>query len=273
MKIAELFDVRGLATVVTGGANGIGLACAEVMIDNGARVTVLDRDPKALERATALLRPRSPDFAAEDVEVTDRAAVRAAMDRAAARYGRLDVVFANAGLGGSPGFLTLTGERNPEGAIENIPEEHWRSFIGANLLSMIYTVQAAIPHMKKQASGSIVVTTSLAAIKVETFAGAPYPAAKAGAAHLVRQLALELAGYNIRVNAIAPGAVATGNRGGRMLSDPVVRGRFENTNPMHHIALPAELQGIALYLASPASGYMTGTQLSIDGGGAAGMAD
>ncbi len=273
MKIAELFDVRGAATVITGGASGIGFACAEVMVDNGARVTILDRDRDALGRAKAALQPRSAHFATDLADVTDRAAVKAAVDRAAERYGRLDVVFANAGISGGPGFLAITGERNPAGAIENIPEGHWRQNLSGNLLSVVYTLQAAIPHMKKQGDGgSIIVTTSLAALKTENFVGSAYVAAKAGAAHLVRQTALELARHNIRVNAIAPGSFLTSIGGGRM-HDPVVRRRFENANPMHRMASTEEIKGLALYLASPASGYVTGTQMSIDGGASAGMAD
>jgi NAD(P)-dependent dehydrogenase (short-subunit alcohol dehydrogenase family) len=126
--------------------------------------------------------------------------------------------------------------------------------------------------MRKQRSGSIVVTTSVAALKVENFVCTPYLVAKAGAAHLVRQVALELAKDNIRVNAMAPGSFLTGIGGGRMAA-PEVQKRFAAANPMGRMAVPDEIKGLALYLASPASRYMTGAQLAIDGGGSLGLAD
>jgi NAD(P)-dependent dehydrogenase (short-subunit alcohol dehydrogenase family) len=272
MKIAELFDVRGLATVVTGGASGIGLACAQVMAANGARVCVIDRDAEALARAAVTLGESSEDVRTELADVADEAAIDAAIDRAAAHFGALDVVFINAGIGGGPGYMQVTGGRNPQGAIEAIPESLWREIVAVNLGSVFLTLRAAARHMRPRGKGSIIVTTSVAAVKTENFVGSAYVAAKAGAAHLVRQVALEFARYNIRVNAIAPGSVVTGIGGGRM-ADPEVRARYAKANPLHRMASPDELMGLALYLASPASSYVTGAQLVIDGGGSAGMAE
>jgi NAD(P)-dependent dehydrogenase (short-subunit alcohol dehydrogenase family) len=272
MKIAELFDVRGLATVVTGGASGIGLACASVMLANGARVVVLDRDAEALARARVSLREFSDDVETVLADVANRPSLEAAFDEAVARFGALDVVFANAGVGGGPGYLRHDGARNPAGAIEAIPESLWREIIATNLGSVFLTLQAAARLMRPQRRGSIIVTTSVAAVKTESFVGSSYVAAKAGAAHLVRQVALELAKFNIRVNAIAPGAVVTNIGGGRM-ADPEVRAGYANANPLHRMASPDELMGLALYLASPASSYVTGAQLVIDGGASAGMAE
>lgn len=269
MKIAELFDVRGRATVITGGASGIGLACAEVMRDNGARVCIVDCDRAALARAAEALGGPSADVLAEYADVTDRASVAAAVDRAAEHFGGLDVAFVNAGMSGGPGFLTLDGERSAEGAIEAIPEAHWRTVVEANLGSVMFTVQAVARHMRPRRRGSIIVTTSVAAVKTENFVGSAYVAAKAGAAHLVRQVALELARDGVRVNAMAPGSFVTGLGGGRM-SQPEVQARFARANPLNRMATPDEIKGLALFLASPASSYVTGAQLLVDGGGAAG---
>ncbi len=111
MKVDRLFDVRGRAIVVTGAASGIGLACAEVMVANGARVTLLDRDIVALDAAVGRLGSDGGDVRGVVVDVTDRAAVDAAMGAAARAHGGPDVVFANAGIGGGPGFMTLDGRR------------------------------------------------------------------------------------------------------------------------------------------------------------------
>jgi NAD(P)-dependent dehydrogenase (short-subunit alcohol dehydrogenase family) len=123
--------------------------------------------------------------------------------------------------------------------------------------------------MKKQRSGRIIITTSIASSRNQGWVGTPYMPAKAGAAHLVRQAALELARYNITVNAIAPGAFATNIGGGRLKSEPV-RHAMSQRIPLGRVADPAEIKGLALFLASPASGFMTGAEIPIDGGSSLG---
>jgi NAD(P)-dependent dehydrogenase (short-subunit alcohol dehydrogenase family) len=271
VRAQELFDVEGTAVVVTGAASGIGLACARVLAANGARVTLLDKDSAGLDRALRDM-PEGADARPEVVDVTDRAALDRAFDAAAEARGRIDVVFANAGIGGGPGFLGLDGERRPDGAFESISDERWDAVVAAHLTSVFWTIQAAVRHMKPQGGGRIIVTTSIAALKTEAVIGAPYMAAKAGAAHLVRQAALELARYNILVNAIAPGPFLTNISGGR-LRHPEVRKHHERLSPLKRMAMPEEIMGLALFLASPAAGYITGAQMVIDGGATLGLAD
>jgi NAD(P)-dependent dehydrogenase (short-subunit alcohol dehydrogenase family) len=271
MSAAALFDVSGLATVVTGGASGLGLAYAEVMAENGARVTIMDANGKVLGEVVERFRKAGLDVRSEVVDVTDRTALEESFDATARHYGGLDVVFANAGIGGGPGFLKLDGERNPERALENIPNELWDRVIAVDLTSLFATLQASARHMKRQ-SGRIIVTTSISAIRAETYVAAPYVAAKAGAAQLVRQAALELARYNVTVNAIAPGPFVTNISGGR-LKDPAVRAPFERFAPLHRVGEPADIKGLALFLASPAAALITGAQIVIDGGATLGMAD
>lgn len=272
MRAEQLFDVSGTAAIVTGAASGIGLACAKVLAANGARVTLMDRDATRLDAAMADAGGNGPSVRCAVVDVTDRAALDCAFDAAAEAYGRIDVVFANAGIGGGPGFLTLQGQRNSDNAIENLASERWDGNIASNLSSVFWTIQAAVRHMKPQGGGRIIVTTSIAALKTEAVVGTPYLAAKAGAAHLVRQAALELARYNILVNAIAPGPFLTNISGGRM-HDPAVRGHHERVTPLKRMASPDEIMGLALFLASPAASYMTGAQVVIDGGATLGFAD
>jgi NAD(P)-dependent dehydrogenase (short-subunit alcohol dehydrogenase family) len=273
MKSAQLFDVSGLATIVTGAASGIGLAYAEVMADNGARVTLLDKDNASLDAAVRRLADRGGDARAQVLDVTDRPALRKAVDAAASHYGKLDVAFANVGIDSPPGFLGMTGERVPEGAFENVSDERWDQVMATNLSSIFSTIKACVPHMKKNAKGGrIIVTTSVAAIRGEAIVGMPYMPAKAGAAHLVRQAALELAKYNILVNAIAPGPFVTNIAGGHM-RNPTTVAAFARFVPLHRIASTDEIQGLALFLASPAATYVTGSQIVIDGGVLLGMAD
>jgi NAD(P)-dependent dehydrogenase (short-subunit alcohol dehydrogenase family) len=271
IKAHDLFDVAGLVTIVTGGASGIGFAYAEVMAANGAVVTLIDRDPEGLATAIRRLSAGQSVVHGEIADVTDKASLRRAVDTVVNRHGRLDVVFANAGISAGPGFLNTERRRDPQRAVESLPDELWDRVITTNLTSVFRTIQVVVPHMKAT-GGRIIVTSSISATKVEQFVGAPYVAAKAGVAQLVRQIALELARYNIAVNAIAPGPCVT-NIGGGRLQDPANQAFFAQFSPQHRMATPHDMQGAALYLASGASKHVTGASILIDGGVTLGVAD
>jgi NAD(P)-dependent dehydrogenase (short-subunit alcohol dehydrogenase family) len=274
MKASELFDVAGLATIVTGAASGIGYAYADAMADNGARVVLLDIDRAGLDEAVTKLKAKGGDVRGAVADVTDRGALRTAVDRAAGELGRLDVLFANAGIDAGPGFLAMNGERAADGAFETMAEEKWDKVIATNLTSVFNSIRAAVPPMKKngRSGGRIIVTTSVAALRPEAIVGLAYMPAKAGAAHLVRQAALELAKFNILVNAIAPGPFITNIAGGHM-RDPQVAKAFGSAVPLGRVASTDEIQGAALFLASRASTFVTGAELVIDGGVMLGRAD
>ncbi len=144
--------------------------------------------------------------------------------------------------------------------------------INLNLNGVFATLRAAARHMKPRKFGKIIVTTSLAAFMSEAGIGAAYMAAKAGAAHLMRNVALELAAYNITVNAIAPGFFIT-NIGAGVQGNLAVADEVSKSVPMHRVGFPEDMKGLALFLASPASGYVTGAQIPIDGGWSLGDAD
>ena len=137
--------------------------------------------------------------------------------------------------------------------------------VRTNYLSNFATIQAAVPHMKASGGGRIIVTSSISTIMAEVFVSPAYVMSKAGMTQMVRQAALELAEYNILVNAMAPSPVATNIAGGR-LKDPEAQKIFAKSSPMHRIGQPDDMQGLALFLASPASSYITGVQILIDGG-------
>lgn len=262
-----LFAVEGLSVVITGGASGIGFAYAEAMADNGANVTLLDLDPVALDGAVRTLAGRGGAVSGIAVDVTDAPALRDAIAGTAARSGRLDVVFANAGITAGPGFLDVAGQRDPAGAIENVPAELWDRVIATNLTSVFVTIRSAVPAMKAQGGGRIIVTTSIAGLRPSAVVGIPYMITKAASTHLVHQAALELAAFGIRVNAIAPGPFLT------RITTPGLRSIWEKALPVRRVAGTEELQGLALFLASAASSYVTGTQFVIDGGSMLGKAD
>ena len=272
MKAAELFNVEGLVTVVTAGASGIGLAYAEIMAENGADVTIFDIDDAARDAAVARLTAAGGTARGRTVDVRDKAALDKAMAEVVGRAGRLDVVFANAGISGGPGFLGMDLGRPEATAFENAPVELWDRVLSFNIGTVAKTIQAALPHMKQRRSGSIIVTSSCSATKTELFVGAPYVTSKAAVAHLVRQLAVEIGRYNVRVNAIAPGPVVTNIAGGR-LKDPAVQAFFGKYCPMGRMGQPDDLKGAALLLASNAGYFMNGAELLVDGGVTQGAAD
>lgn len=275
-KVSELFSVEGQGVVVTGGASGIGLSFAEALAGNGARVTLLDLDAAALGQQVERLSGCGFDVRGARLDVTDHDALDAAMDEAAAIYGGLDTVFANAGIDSGPGYLGgWVGETRPRadaGALENYSDERWNRIIAISLNAVFATLRAAARHMRPQRSGRMIVTTSAAAVRCEPAIGMAYMAAKAGAAHLVRNAALEMAAYGITVNAIAPGMFAT-NIGGGHLKDEVLQAEFGKAIPAHRVGMPGDMYGLALFLASPASSYVTGQQILIDGGLSLGQAD
>jgi NAD(P)-dependent dehydrogenase (short-subunit alcohol dehydrogenase family) len=275
-KISELFNVTGYGAVVTGGASGIGLALTEALAGNGARVTMLDIHPQRIESETKRLREAGLDVRGKVLDVTDHKALDAAVDEAAKEYGRLDVVCANAGIDSGAGFVgSWVGterKRVAEGALENYTNERWNRVIEINLNGIFATARAAARHMKPRKSGRLIITTSLAATHIEPAIGSAYMAAKAGAAHFMRAAALELAAYNITVNAIAPGFIVT-NIGGGHAHNPDTQKAVGKVIPMHRVGLPEDLEGLALFLASPGSSYITGQEIIIDGGWGLGTAD
>jgi NAD(P)-dependent dehydrogenase (short-subunit alcohol dehydrogenase family) len=276
VNVESQFVVAGHGAIVTGGASGLGLAFGEVMAAHGARVTLLDVDRAALDRETERLNGEGYDVRGAVVDVTDHAALDQAVDEATHEYGRLDVAFANAGIDPGPGWIGAwaggSRPRNEEGAIERYTDERWNRVIDINLNGVFATVRAAARNMRPRGSGSIIVTTSLAATNVEPAIGSAYMAAKAGAAHFMRCAALELAGVGVRVNAIAPGFFVT-NIGGGHAKNPDLQAAIGKDIPMKRVAFPDEIKGLALFLASPASSYITGQEIIIDGGWGLGRAD
>ena len=260
MKATELFSVRDLSVVVTGGANGLGSAFARAMADNGAQVTLFDLDGEA---AAAKANELGRNGGATDwlqLDLTNKAALAAAFATVMKRRGKLDVLFANAGIVAGPGFLNGDWQRAPAGAIENIPLDLWRQVQNVNLKATFSAIQASVPYMKQNGGGRIIVTSSTASLRVSPAVGVAYGVTKAGLNQLVRQLAVELASLSIRVNAILPGPFQT------RITTPEMQAAFNRASPVGRAAELHEIEGLALLLASNASNFMTGGLYPIDGG-------
>ena len=261
MKAADLFNIAGHVAFITGAADGLGRAFAEALADNGAHVVLTDIDAAKLATTTAELAARGCSVEQHVVDIADHDTLRDAIDQTARTHGRLDAVFANAGISAGPGFHV-----SPAGEIGNLDLASFKHVVDLNLTATALTVHHAARHMKPARRGSIVVNTSIGGIKAEPMVGYAYAATKSAMNNVVRLAAVELAPHNVRVNAIAPGPFLTNIAGGRLHREPAVAAQFTEMVPLGRMGQPWEIQGLALLLASPGGAFLTGAIIPIDGG-------
>jgi NAD(P)-dependent dehydrogenase (short-subunit alcohol dehydrogenase family) len=261
--LGRLFNVRDVRVVVTGAASGLGFAMAEVLADCGARVTLADIDGDLVEESTRALAERGGQVRFEVVDVSDADRVQGLIDGVVAAHGGVDVVFANAGIAASPGFAIDGGQH-----IDSIERSVWDQVIAVNLNGIMFTIGSAAAAMRRQGSGRIVVTSSVAGLRPEPVVCYGYVASKAAILNVVRQAALDLAPDGVRVNAICPGPFkGTRIGGGATLDpDPETEQQWVGTIPLGRMAEPEEMKGLVLLLASPAGSFITGAAYVIDGG-------
>jgi NAD(P)-dependent dehydrogenase (short-subunit alcohol dehydrogenase family) len=261
--LARLFDVRGVRAVVTGAASGLGFAMAEVLADCGAHVTLADVDEGLLEESTAALAGRDLNARSFVADVSDESRVEALIRDVVEVEGGVDVVFANAGIAASAGWAVEGGQQ-----LQTVEREVFDRVLGVNLHGVLYTMKHAAAAMKKQGSGRIVVTSSIAGLRPEPVVCYGYIASKAAVLNIVRQSALELAPHGVLVNAICPGPFkGTRIGGGATLDpDPETEQMWTSMIPLRRMATAEEVKGIVLLLASPAGSFITGTALVVDGG-------
>ena len=264
MSIADLFSVTGKAAIVTGGASGIGLAIAEALAENGARVAIIDSNGQALAEQRDALRARGLEVHGHVADVRDRAGLTATITGAIAALGGLDILFANAGVTGGYGPAVTEA-----GWLEQLSPELWQNTLDTNLTGVLHTLQASVPALKRQGAGKIVVTASIAGLRANPAIGYAYTASKTALVNLIKELALELAPAGIQVNGLAPGPFLTNINGGRFHNGDNAAAAAA-TVPLRRLAQPAEIKGLALLLASQASSYITGAVIPIDGGATAG---
>jgi NAD(P)-dependent dehydrogenase (short-subunit alcohol dehydrogenase family) len=244
----------GKAVLVTGGGSGIGRSCCLAFAGEGARVAVVDIDPKNGGKVASEIKKAGGEALFTAADVTDRIEVKAVFDQLAKTFGGLDIAFCNAGAGGSYA-----------GGIADYPEEVWDQVVALNLTGPYLCTKYAVPLLKEKGGGSIVVTSSVNGLE-SCPPVAAYAAAKHGAIGFVKSVAVDLARYNIRVNALCPGATITPFHGGNEL-DGEWRKYFESLIPLgHRMAEPSEMAGAVLWLCSEEASYVTGTHLVVDGG-------
>ena len=262
--VDDLFDVRGQVALVTGGASGLGYAFASILAEAGATVVIADWNEERLGKAVLALAEAAeagtqPPVSGHKLDVSDATAVHALVDRVVDAHGRLDIVFANAGVArGRPPLLA-------EGWLDDMSMTDYNALIDVNLHGVVYTVQAAARHMKRQRSGSIVTTASTAGLRNDPYTPYSYAIAKAGVVNFTKQAAHDLARWNVRVDAIAPGPFKT-NLGGGAPTSAAAEEMWKAVVPLGRMGDPSEIKGLALLLASNASSFMTGGVYPIDGG-------
>src|SRR6266852_457823 len=246
--------LQGRVTAITGGALGIGRATGLAFAAEGALVALGDVELDAAQGVAREIGERGGKAIALRVDVGDAGQVQAFVERVVAEFGRLDVMFANAGIAHSAPFLEH-------------PEAQWHRVLRVNLTGVFLCCQAAARQMVKQGGGGRIITTaSINGFRgVENLAG--YNAAKAGVIELTRTMAVELAQHRIAVNAIAPAQIDT--RLTRSLPEGARRRRVERI-PMGRFGEPEEVARVALFLASDDASYVTGHTLAVDGGYLAG---
>jgi len=252
-------ELRGKVAVVTGGASGIGEATTRLFVEEGARVVIADMQE---ERGRVLAESLGDATRFASIEVRQEDDVKRAVELAAGTWGRLDCIFNNAGFGGVLG------------PIESIPVEEFDMTMDVLVRGVFLGVKHAAPIMKRQGSGSIINTGSIAGL----MAGRGphiYSVAKAAVVHLTKCVAMELAEHSIRVNAVCPGYIATplsANTVGRpdTLIEQRVEG-YESRQPIPRVGRPQDIAELALWLASDRSTFVTGQALAVDGGVTAGV--
>jgi NAD(P)-dependent dehydrogenase (short-subunit alcohol dehydrogenase family) len=251
MSIVQIFDVSGKVAFVTGAGSGLGREMAVAMAENGASVVCFDIDAKGLAETAKLT---GINTLLIEGDVSDELAVDAAISACVERFGRLDILFANAGIG------------DPEPRLlHDYATANWNRVVGVNLNGVFNTNRAALRQMVTQGSGKIINTASMWGLagSSSVFPLPAYNATKGAVVNLTRELGLQYATQNIQINAICPGFFRT-KLG--PFDDPDFMAAITGFTPMGRVANAAEIKGTALYLASSASDFVTGTALIIDGG-------
>jgi NAD(P)-dependent dehydrogenase (short-subunit alcohol dehydrogenase family) len=251
--------LQGKSVIITGAGSGIGRAAALLFTKEGAKLIAVDRS-EAVKETVDEVKKAGGVAEAMIADAGSEKDVMAVIDKAVKTHGRLDVIWANAGVSGG---LVPLGEQTVE---------QWQEVLRINLIGPFLAVKHAMPHMVKQQSGAIVLTASVAGLKAGA-SGHPYAASKAGVISLVQTTAYSLTGTGVRINAVCPGLIETG------MTKPIFdrakeRGtadKIGQLNPLKRPGQPHELAAMGLFLASDEASYVNGQAFPVDGGLTASM--
>lgn len=251
--------LAGKSVVITGAGSGIGRAAAQLFAKEGAKLIIVDRSDSIHETAK-LVTDAGGTVQAISADAGSESDVKAFIDKAVSTYGKLDAIWANAGISG--GLVPLLEQT----------VEQWQEILRINLIGPFLAIKHSMPHMTKQGFGSIICTASVAGLKSGA-SGHPYASSKAGVISLVQTTAYSLSGTGVRINAVCPGLIETG------MTKPVFdrakqRGtedKIGQLNPLKRAGQPHELAAMGLFLASDEASYVNGQAIPVDGGLTASM--
>jgi NAD(P)-dependent dehydrogenase (short-subunit alcohol dehydrogenase family) len=251
--------LEGKSVIITGASSGIGRAASLLFTKEGAKLIAVDRADHVKETVD-LVKKAGGTAQAVQADAGSEKDVIAYIDKALSAYGRLDAIWANAGISG--GLVSLADQT----------VEHWQEILRINLIGPFLAVKHSIPHLTRQGHGAIVCTASVAGLKSGA-SGHPYAASKAGVISLVQTTAYSLSGTGVRINAVCPGLIETG------MTKPVfdrakergTQDKIGQLNPLKRAGQPHEIAAMGLFLASDEASYVNGQAFPVDGGLTASM--
>jgi NAD(P)-dependent dehydrogenase (short-subunit alcohol dehydrogenase family) len=259
MTCPRLFDLTGKVAIVTGSSRGIGLAIAAALAEHGAKVVISSRKQDACEEVAHAINAQHGEGTAIAVaaSISDKEALQNLVDETRRRFGRIDVLVCNAAS--NPYYGPMAG----------ISDEQFRKIIDNTVIANHWLISMAAPEMLERGEGSIIIVSSIGGLTSSTMIGA-YNISKAADFQLARNLAAEFGPRGVRVNCIAPGLVKT-DFARALWENPDTLKAVTKTTPLRRIGEPYEIAGAAVYLASPASTFMTGQAMIVDGGSTIGV--
>ena len=268
--IPSEFSVEGKAAIVTGAGRGIGRAIATTLAEAGADVAVISRTRTQVEETAHIIEKLGRRALPLQLDVSSEQQVNEGVGRVLSTFGKIDILCSNAGI-----FMTKPVAVSPDAKIPGsdlagdssdtpLQLQDWRRVLDTNLTGAFFFARAVGPHMMKQRKGKVVITSSTASYEGQNFLSA-YCVSKAGLNSLTRCLASEWGQFNITVNAVAPGMIRT-DMIKPFEADPAIINHSISLVPLGRLGEPREVALLALFLASPASDYISGQVFTIDGG-------
>ncbi|MEY2993837.1 MAG: hypothetical protein RL357_772 [Pseudomonadota bacterium] len=250
----ELFNLSGQVALITGSSRGIGKAIAIRMAEHGAKVVVSSRKLDACQQVVEEINQRHGEERAIAcaANISSKSDLQSLVDATVAKWGRIDTLVCNAAS--NPYYGPMAG----------ISDEQFRKVLDNNIVANHWLISMVAPQMRQRRAGSIVIVSSIGGLRGSPIIGA-YCISKAADMQLARNLAVEFGPDNVRVNCIAPGLIKT-DFAKALWEDEKLLAERNQTTPLRRIGEPDEIAGAAVYLASPASRFMTGQSLVIDGG-------
>lgn len=249
---SRLFDLSGRVAIVTGSSRGLGLASARGMAEQGAKVVISGRKPEACEAAVDEIRAAGGEAIAVPCNIGRKEELQRVVDTANERWGRVDIVMANAAI--HPWI----------GSVLDLKDETFNKFMQVNVQSSIWLAQMTVPGMLERGYGRFIVVASIVGLLGDPVTGT-YGLTKAADMQFVRNLAMEFASRGVTANCIAPGTFKTEMARSQWEDEALVRW-YNERNPSKRFGEVDELAGLAVMLASPSGGYINGQTIAVDGG-------